>query len=76
MTLQIGACTDDLHTEFIAQKFYKGNGMRGVTENKGTLVADYKKSSSSSRQKRMEAGYDLQAELYKIMIQSGRDLQA
>jgi hypothetical protein len=35
------------------------------------LVVDYKKSSSSSRQKRMEAGYDLQAELYKTMIQSG-----
>ena len=35
------------------------------------LVVDYKKSSSSSRQKRMEAGYDLQAELYRKMIKSG-----
>ena len=35
------------------------------------LVVDYKKSGSNSRRKRMEEGYDLQAELYRIMIQSG-----
>ena len=35
------------------------------------LVVDYKKSSGSSRQKRMESGYDLQAELYRKMIKSG-----
>ena len=35
------------------------------------LVVDYKKSSSTGRRKRMEQGYDLQAKLYRIMIQSG-----
>ena len=34
------------------------------------LVVDYKKSSSSSRVKRMEKGYDIQASLYRMMISS------
>ena len=32
------------------------------------MVVDYKKSSSSSRVKRMEKGYDIQASLYRMMI--------
>jgi len=32
------------------------------------LVVDYKKSSSGSRVKRMEKGYDIQASLYRMMI--------
>ena len=39
--------------------------------NRQLLVVDYKKSSSSGRKKRMESGYDLQAELYRTMIQTG-----
>jgi len=35
------------------------------------LVVDYKKSSSGSREKRMNAGWDLQAELYRTMIETG-----
>lgn len=35
------------------------------------LVVDYKKSGSSGRKKRMQSGYDLQAELYGVMIKSG-----
>lgn len=35
------------------------------------VVVDYKKSSSGTREKRMNAGYDLQAELYRTMIKSG-----
>ncbi|NTU52307.1 MAG: hypothetical protein HGA97_01115 [Chlorobiaceae bacterium] len=35
------------------------------------VVVDYKKSSSGTREKRMNAGYDLQAELYRTMITSG-----
>lgn len=34
-------------------------------------VVDYKKSSSNDRRKRMEAGYDHQAELYRTMIRTG-----
>ena len=35
------------------------------------LVADYKKSSSRTRRKRMRAGYDSQASLYVRMLKSG-----
>ena len=35
------------------------------------LVVDYKKSSSSKRRKRMRSRFDLQAHLYRLMIQSG-----
>lgn len=35
------------------------------------LVVDYKKSSASSRRKRMELGYDSQVELYRKMLQTG-----
>ncbi len=35
------------------------------------LVVDYKKSGSSARIKRMEKGYDSQANLYRVMITSG-----
>jgi hypothetical protein len=35
------------------------------------LVVDYKKSSSSKRRDRMRSGFDLQAHLYRVMIQSG-----
>ncbi len=35
------------------------------------VVVDYKKSSSGTRKKRMEAGCDLQAELYRTMIKTG-----
>jgi hypothetical protein len=35
------------------------------------LVVDYKKSSSGKRRDRMRSGFDLQAHLYRVMIQSG-----
>ncbi len=35
------------------------------------LVVDYKKSSSGKRRDRMRSGFDLQAHLYRLMIQSG-----
>ena len=35
------------------------------------LVVDYKKSSSAERRDRMRSGFDLQAHLYRVMIQSG-----
>lgn len=35
------------------------------------LVVDYKKSSSAKRRKRMRSRFDLQAHLYRLMIQSG-----
>jgi RecB family exonuclease len=35
------------------------------------LVVDYKKSGSSARIKRMDKGYDSQANLYRIMIETG-----
>jgi hypothetical protein len=35
------------------------------------LVVDYKKSSSGKRRERMRSGFDLQAHLYRLMIQSG-----
>jgi hypothetical protein len=35
------------------------------------LVVDYKKSSSFKRRKRMRSRFDLQAHLYRLMIQSG-----
>jgi len=34
-------------------------------------VVDYKKSSSSKRRKQMENGYDLQASLYRLMLETG-----
>jgi ATP-dependent helicase/nuclease subunit B len=34
------------------------------------LVVDYKRSSSSSRRPRMEKGYDCQASLYRLMLQT------
>ena len=36
------------------------------------LVVDYKRSSGSNRKKRMENGYDSQAELYRTMLRNGR----
>ncbi len=36
-----------------------------------TYVVDYKKSSSKKRKERMEKGYDSQASLYRIMLQTG-----
>jgi RecB family exonuclease len=36
------------------------------------FVVDYKKSSSSSRRKSMEAGYDIQTSLYRHMLRSGK----
>ncbi len=35
------------------------------------LVVDYKKSSSGKRRDRMRSGFDLQAHLYRLMIQTG-----
>jgi hypothetical protein len=35
------------------------------------LVVDYKKSSSGKRRERMRRGFDLQAHLYRLMIQTG-----
>jgi hypothetical protein len=35
------------------------------------LVVDYKKSSSGKRRERMLKGFDLQAHLYRLMIQTG-----
>lgn len=35
------------------------------------LVVDYKKSSSAKRRKRMRSRFDLQAHLYRLMIQTG-----
>jgi RecB family exonuclease len=35
------------------------------------LVVDYKRSRSSSRQPRMEKGYDCQANLYRLMLETG-----
>ena len=35
------------------------------------LVVDYKKSSSGKRRERMRSGFDLQAHLYRVMIQTG-----
>lgn len=35
------------------------------------LVVDYKKSKSKSRRERMQAGYDSQASLYRIMLKTG-----
>jgi len=35
------------------------------------LVVDYKKSSSKKRRERMKKGFDLQAHLYRLMIQTG-----
>lgn len=35
------------------------------------LVVDYKKSSSTKRRERMRNGFDLQAHLYRLMIQTG-----
>ena len=35
------------------------------------LVVDYKRSSGSIRKKRMENGYDSQAELYRMMLRNG-----
>lgn len=35
------------------------------------LVVDYKKSSSGKRRERMRSGFDLQAHLYRLMIQTG-----
>jgi hypothetical protein len=35
------------------------------------LVVDYKKSSSEPRRNRMRSGFDLQAQLYRLMIQTG-----
>jgi len=35
------------------------------------MVVDYKKSGSSGRRDRMEAGYDLQASLYRKMVRTG-----
>ena len=35
------------------------------------LVVDYKKSSSGPRRNRMRSGFDLQAQLYRLMIQTG-----
>ena len=35
------------------------------------LIIDYKKSSASSRRKRMQRGYDCQANLYRVMLQTG-----
>jgi RecB family exonuclease len=36
-------------------------------------VVDYKKSKSDKRRTRMGSGYDLQASLYRIMLETGRD---
>jgi hypothetical protein len=36
-------------------------------------VVDYKKSRSDKRRTRMGSGYDLQASLYRIMLETGRD---
>ncbi|HKK31411.1 MAG TPA: PD-(D/E)XK nuclease family protein, partial [Alphaproteobacteria bacterium] len=35
------------------------------------LVVDYKRSRSTSRQPRMEKGYDCQANLYRLMLETG-----
>ena len=35
------------------------------------LVVDYKKSTSGKRRDRMRSGFDLQAHLYRLMIQTG-----
>jgi ATP-dependent helicase/nuclease subunit B len=38
---------------------------------KRALVVDYKKSGANGRRRRMEAGYDSQAHLYRLMLQTG-----
>lgn len=56
---------------------YKGIPLRGKNDlllrlpSDKLLVVDYKKSSSGKRRKRMRSRFDLQAHLYRLMIQSG-----
>ena len=56
---------------------YKGIMLRGQSDlllrlpSGRLLVVDYKKSSSAKRRKRMRSRFDLQAHLYRLMIQSG-----
>ncbi len=56
---------------------YKGIPLRGQSDlllklpSNKLLVVDYKKSSSGKRRKRMRSRFDLQAHLYRLMIQSG-----
>ena len=56
---------------------YKGIPLRGQSDlllklpSDKLLVVDYKKSSSSKRRSRMRSRFDLQAHLYRLMIQSG-----
>jgi len=42
----------------------------GLPENR-LLVVDYKRSKSTSIRPRMEKGYDIQASLYRVMLESG-----
>ena len=56
---------------------YNGISLRGQSDlllqlpSGKLLVVDYKKSSSFKRRKRMRSRFDLQAHLYRLMIQSG-----
>jgi len=56
---------------------YNGIPLRGQSDlllklpSDKLLVVDYKKSSSSKRRSRMRSRFDLQAHLYRLMIQSG-----
>jgi hypothetical protein len=56
---------------------YQGIPLRGQSDlllklpSDKLLVVDYKKSSSGKRRSRMRSHFDLQAHLYRIMIQTG-----
>lgn len=66
-----------LETEVPLQGFFEGIPVRGNADlilglpGDRMAVVDYKKSSSSSRINRMRLGYDLQAELYRTMLETG-----
>ena len=57
---------------------FEGMPIRGRTDlilslpSGGIFVVDYKKSTSRSRRKCMEEGYDLQASLYRRMLRFGK----
>ena len=56
---------------------YQGVPLRGKSDlllkvpSNRLLVVDYKKSSSGKRRNRMRSQFDLQAHLYRLMIQTG-----
>jgi RecB family exonuclease len=48
----------------------QADALLGLTDRR-LLIVDYKKSSASSRRKRMQKSYDCQANLYRVMLETG-----